>query len=244
MTGFLRLPDPGRGARGDHVAGEQGHDGGHPGHHVLHGKNEALGVADLAQLAVDPRLDLGGIGIEVGGDARPDGAEGVKSLGAGLLVIVLLDVPGREVVEAGVAEHVLARALGRGVPAALANDDGQLALVVHPGGLGRIDDGIVGPAQGGEGLEEEQRLVGDGQMHLLGVLAVVEGEGHDLGGDHGSEEDRLLHRPPLAPSLERAVGRAGILDDLGAVEDTVARLARRLESHDLHGVRPRTSCIE
>src|SRR4029450_1131118 len=121
-------PDPGRGARGDHVAGEQGHDGGHAGHHIFHGKDEALGVADLAQLAVDPRLDLGGIGIEVGGDARPDGAEGVKSLRASLLVIVLLDVPGREVVEAGVAEHVLARALGRGVPAALANDDGQLAL--------------------------------------------------------------------------------------------------------------------
>src|SRR5206468_631734 len=38
----------------------------------------------------------------------------------------------------------------------------------------------------------------------------------------------------LAPSLERAVGRARIFDDVRAVEYAVARLARRLEPDDLH----------
>src|ERR1700741_5291673 len=61
-----KWPDSGRGARSDPVPREERHDGGHAGHHVLHGEDEALGVADLAQLAVDPRLDLGGLGIDVG----------------------------------------------------------------------------------------------------------------------------------------------------------------------------------
>src|SRR4029453_14808435 len=42
-------PDPGGSARGDHVAREQRHDGGHAGHHVLHGEDEAFGFAGAAQ---------------------------------------------------------------------------------------------------------------------------------------------------------------------------------------------------
>ena len=45
---------------------------------------------------------------------------------------------------------------------------------------------------------------------------------------------RLPHRPPLAPYLERAVRRARVLDDVRAVEDAVACLARGLEPDDLH----------
>src|SRR4029450_797166 len=48
-------PDPGRGARGDHVAGEQGHDGGHAAHPVPRGKGGALGGGDLAALSVHAR---------------------------------------------------------------------------------------------------------------------------------------------------------------------------------------------
>src|SRR5262245_65554938 len=81
-------------------------------------------------------------------------------------------------------------------------------------------------------------------MHLLRVLAVVQGEGDDLGRDDRGEQHRLPHRPAPPPLLEEAVGRACVLHDVGAVEHAVACLARRLEAHDFHGANHRTSCIE
>ena len=177
MTGFLRLPMPsmrtstrspgceradahGR-AGGDDVARQERHDRGDAGDQVLDREDEALGVAGLAPLAVDPGLDLDGVGIDVGGDAGPDGTEGVEGLGPGRLAVAPLDVAGGDVVEAGVAEDVLARPLG-GRRGGSACGSRWRARPRSPRGVdwGGIDDGIVGPAERRERLEEDQRLVG------------------------------------------------------------------------------------
>src|SRR4026209_293166 len=80
----------------------------------------------------------------------------------------------RDVVQARVAQDMLARALGSDVTTALLDHDGELGLVVHPLHLRRKDDGIIGPGERGERLQEDDRLGGDGEVLLLGVIAVVE----------------------------------------------------------------------
>ena len=72
-----------------------------------HGKDEVPGVRGLAQLAVEEGLDVEVGGIEAGGDARPDRGEGVERFGPGELLVLVLEVAGGDVVEAGVAQDVV-----------------------------------------------------------------------------------------------------------------------------------------
>jgi hypothetical protein len=154
-----------------------------------------------------------------------------------------VEVAGGDIVEARVAEHVLAGPLRRDVVTALLDDDGELTLVVDAARLGREDDGVVRPAQGRDRLEEELGLRRDLHVHLLGVLAIVEAHPHDLRGHHRGQQHRLAQQVLLPSLLEAAVGRPRVLDDVLALEHAVAGLAAGPEAHDPH-VSPSTSCIE
>ena len=53
------------------------------------------------------------------------------------------EIAGGDVVEAGVAKHVVARPLRMHVAAPALDDDGELGLVLDPSAIRRIDDRIV-----------------------------------------------------------------------------------------------------
>src|SRR5688500_11397133 len=100
--------DPCRGAREDHVAGEQRHGLGDVDDQILDGVDHLARTAELALRAVDRELDGQVARVEVGLHPGAERAGGVEALGPGPLLLALLDVTGGDVVGAGVAEdHVL-----------------------------------------------------------------------------------------------------------------------------------------
>src|SRR5690242_4952280 len=103
--------DPCRGAREDHVAGEQRHGLGDVDDQILDGVDHLAGAAQLPLLAVDGELD-GQVGRGGQADVRlhpgAQRAGGVEALGPRPLLLAPLDVAGGDVVGAGVTEdHVL-----------------------------------------------------------------------------------------------------------------------------------------
>src|SRR3990172_2870199 len=239
----LHGPDARRGAGGDDVPREKCHDGRDAGHQLLDREEEVSCVGRLLALAVEEALDVDGAGVDVGGDARPQRAEAVEALAECQLSVPDLDVTGAHVVQAGVAQHILPRALRGDVACALLDDDGQLRLVVHPRGLGRVDDRVARADERRRGLEEDEGLGRHGAAHLLGVVAVVQPDADDLAGPERGQQHRLPDQVPRPAPPERAEGSAGVLEDVCPIQDAIARLARGLEPDDLHAS-PRTSCIE
>ena len=102
----------------------------------------------LEDLVVHPAVDREGlrVGDLVGGDEpRAHRAERVERLAADPLAVAELDVPGRHVVEAGVAEDVVERLLDRHVPCRPADHDRELRLVVDLAGSARDPSGCRRP---------------------------------------------------------------------------------------------------
>src|SRR3954471_15906529 len=99
--------DAGRGAREDHVAGEQRHRLGDVDDQILDGVDHLAGTAELALLAVDRELDCevaGGGEVQVRLHPGAERAGGVEALGPRPLLLAPLDVTGGDVVGAGVTE--------------------------------------------------------------------------------------------------------------------------------------------
>src|SRR5690348_9926767 len=196
----LHRADARRRAGGDQIAGKQRHNLGNEADYNIEGKDEIAGGALLAHLSVDACLHVHARpGVNFVADDGADGTEGVEALGASPLAILVLQVAGSDVVEAGVAEDIRPHVITLGeMAAAAADDDGELAFVVHAlrerGGPANF---ACGMEQGRVGLEKDQRLGGNGVAQFLGVLDVIAAHAHNLRGFDGRDQGRIVERQLL-----------------------------------------------
>ena len=151
----------------------------------------AARVRRLAHLAVDAQLhrEVVRVGDLVGrDDPRPERAERVDRLAEredARAHLAPLDVAGGDVVEDDVAADVVGRLLGREPLPGLPDHDRELELVVELlGQVLRVDDGLVGPDDRVDVLEEDdprRDLVRPVDLlRLLLVLAEVAGRVEEL----------------------------------------------------------------
>ena len=142
------------------------------------------------------------IGDLVGGDdGRTEWAEGGEALGHGPLRGGELHVAGADVVDDGVAVDMVAPFLGGQAKAAVADDEGDLRLVVRLGGVDGKHDWVAGADDGGGQLEEDDRGCGDGHPGLCGVIAIVEADGEDA---------RRIGQRRVEAHLAEWIGRIGL----------------------------------
>jgi hypothetical protein len=172
-------------ARGDDVARQQG-DAARAG--LDQGGNvedQVLGARVLAQVAVDPAAHPGVGAVEFVGrhDPRAHGAEGVEALAQVPLLVAHLHVARGHIVDDGVAEDVRQRLGPADVATPVADDDGQLGLVVDLAGHGGPGKAHVGAGgdhalghlgeDDGPGLRVGVAVLEDGFAQFLGVGVVV-----------------------------------------------------------------------
>src|SRR5262249_39373292 len=98
-----------------------------------------------------------------------------------LAVFLELPVARGDIVADRVAEDMLRGPRSGDVPAALADDDDQLRLVVHFLADRRQHDRLLGTDDGRSVFAEENRLFRNRRPALSGVVAIVEPEANDLG---------------------------------------------------------------
>jgi len=140
------------------------------------------------------------------GYARPEGSEGVEALGPGPLAISFLQVPGGDIIKAGVAQDIILRLFCRHIPAAFAYNHGHLPLVVHLLAGGGIDDLAAGWQDGGRRLEKEYWLLRKRHLQLLGMLDVIQAHADNLAGLAGWQEGYILCREHLAAGDYAVIG--------------------------------------
>ena len=121
-------------------------------------------------------------------------------------------------------DHVF-RLLGRHVPAALADDDRELALVIEQARDARHVNVIVRPDHAGDLLVEEDRELRRLHAALGDVVGVVEPDRQELPG---------LDRRKQPDLVERVFIVLLTIDDLLAFDHAVTRAAVCLESAELH----------
>src|ERR1039458_1611305 len=177
------------GSRIDDVAGHQGdpaadiaHDGGAI-------ENQVGGVLLLHNFAVEARAEQKGVVVQTGDDGGAEGREGVAALGAPPLHVLgraVLPVALADVVAAGDAEDGVAGLVHGCVLRLAADDDDELAFVVHVGGVGRGDDGAFGILQGADGFEKDFRMFG--HRPAAHVASVIQTDADDLAGLAGMEQ--------------------------------------------------------
>jgi hypothetical protein len=159
--------------------------------------------------------------------------------------------PSGHVVGDGVAEDHVGRLLRRDVPADTTDDDRELAFVVDPLALRRVEDLVARTHHRGVGLEEHQWLLGHLVAELGGVAPVVAADRDDLAArDHRREQPDVGEEVLGLGRLDAGVQRvAGQLDDdavLGglaelvqvAADHAVRRVVARREPRDTHGPEP------
>lgn len=158
-------------------------------------EDHVISAPILHNLAIQHRLEANDRRVRDAPRRRHQtGAQGrkaVEPLAEAPLRAVELVLARRHVVRARVAEHV-AQGVGdahvaRGPP----DDDGQLGLVVGLPVRGLVRDAQrgVGAAEARRRLEEQRRVLGQRQVHLLRVVAVVEPDAADRA-DFGPGERR------------------------------------------------------
>src|SRR5207253_873387 len=99
--------------------------------HLGNVMNKLAGAFVLQDFAIESQLHTEIVVVQAGHDHRPNRAERVTALGAPPLDIVLLPVPGADVVAAGYAENVIQRLVFADVLSLATNDDDQFRLKVH-----------------------------------------------------------------------------------------------------------------
>ena len=171
---------------------------------LLAAEDQIRGARVLAQLAVDPGLQAQVAGVGQLVDGRHPGAERaerVGALGARPLRLAALQVTGGDVV--GDAEAA--------DPAAGADHDRQLALVVQSlDDLGAVDR-AAGRRDRTADLDEHDRLLGALAAGLLHVLGVVEADRVDRPRlQDGRQQLHLGQRP----GADRFRGHGGAAEDL------------------------------
>src|SRR5580692_10127456 len=164
-------PDAGRGAGQQHVAGQQRHHGADVADQLGHVVQQLRRPRVLLDLTVHRRAQLQVSRVQVGLDPRAERAERVEPLGPGPLAVPGLEIPGGDVVGAGVAEDDLRHPLGGHVPAEPADHDGQLALEIDPlGQLDRAGHRVARPGHRRGRLQDDDRLGGRLAAHLPRVV--------------------------------------------------------------------------
>ncbi len=104
--------DPEGRAGGDDVAGQQRHDSGNKRHLGGHPEDHVTGVGVLPALPVEKGLHREVVRVrDLGFDPGPQGGEGVETLGPGELPVFFLQIPGGDVVDAGVPQDVVPEVL-------------------------------------------------------------------------------------------------------------------------------------
>ncbi len=191
-------------------------------------KDQVTGVAVLPALAVQVAfhrevIRVGNLGFNPG----PQGREGVEALGAGELAVLFLQIPGGDVVDAGVAQDVVPEVRFLDVPGGLADDHRQFRLVVHPAAHLGIDNVFVRADHRGAGLHEDQGFFGDGVAEFGGVIPVIQADGHDLGRLAGRQQRHLRQGDDFPGGIGQAavIGRAPQDLDLFAFQEAVPRPA-------------------
>ena len=153
---------------------------------------------------------------------RPHGAEGVEALGAVEERLGLLDVPGGDVVERGVAKDIGAHIVALAeVHAAPRQDHGELAFVLDLLGIARQDDGLVRPDDGRRGLEKEERLFGRFVAQLGNVRRVVAPNADYLAGFDGRQQAHVAEPPGARAAGPWPPRRPADLPDLLPLEQAV-----------------------
>ena len=137
-----------RGAGGDHVPRLQGHGGGDERDERPHTSDELLCPPLLHHLTVQSGGDGQVFRVHLVGDDRPHGGKAIHIFAAGPLAVRLLDIPGGDIVEAGVAQHIVQRLLLRHILGTPLHYHGQLSLVIQPPykvwGVNRPQVGVEG----------------------------------------------------------------------------------------------------
>ena len=144
----------------------------------------------LADFAVKVRFDgKAGVEVELIADDRADGAEGVKALGAGPLIVLFLEVASGDIIGEGEAAYDVAPVgIGLEVACAAADDDGELAFKVDALRDGRHADDTAGSEQRRGRLKKDQRLRRHLVAELADVGAIVAADADDFGRRDGRKE--------------------------------------------------------
>ena len=209
--------DPGRCTGGDHVAGLERERLREVGDLLKAAVDHLARVAVLAQLVVDPGLDLKRVRVAelVGGDdPRTERTVGIEGLAHRHRRRAQLPVADGDVVGDRVAGDHLVRAVLGNVATARADHDRQLALVVeqvrdawHVDVRSRAD-------HAGDLLVEEDRELRRLHAALRDMVGVVEPDRQVLARLDRGEQSDIGERVPVA---------AVAIDDFLAVDDAVAR---------------------
>src|SRR5499425_2146937 len=194
-----------RRARGDDVAGEDGHGEGEDLDALVDGEDHLAGVARLPHLPVHAHHDVEGLGIGqfVGRHQHgAHGAESVEGLALEPLGMPLLQIARGDVVDDGVAEDVLEGVGAADVVAARPNDRGQLHFVVELARHRVVHHVVPGANHRRARLGEVHGMFGNGGPPLRRVIGVVTAEAEDVAGgmrDGGEEAHPLERIGELAP---------------------------------------------
>src|SRR5215467_6655651 len=192
-------------ARGDDVAGEDGHGEGEDLDAVVDGEDHLAGVARLPHLPVHAHHDVEGLGIGqfVGRHQHgTHGAEGVEGLALEPLGMPLLEIARGDVVDDGVAELVLQGVRATDVVPARPDDHGQLHLVVELARHRVVHHVVAGADHRRARLGEVHGMLGNGGPALRRVIGIVAAEAEHVAGgvrDGGEEAHALEWIGELAP---------------------------------------------
>src|SRR5215471_9270799 len=240
--GLHAEPDARRRAGGDDVARLQHEELRAVPDEVPAVEDHGFGVAALALVAVDvePHVEaLRVLDLILGDQPRADGAEALGALALDPLPAAL-DL-----------EYAL-RHVFRQVARALADDDGELDLPVELARLLGNNRVVVGPADAGRHLVEDDRLFRDRRAGLGRVVGIVEPDGDEIAdaANAGAEpriaaNERQLVDRGLA-NLGEALGRQRFCGDIRhhfrevadaafGVDDSGLLTAARAEADELHG---------
>ena len=216
-AGLAHAADPVGGAGGDDVARLQRHQLREVGEQRRHAEDQVRGRGPLHLLAVEGEADLDRVvrpGLVGGDQRRPAGGGAVEDLAGHPLRGGELEVAGGEVVEQRVAGEVVERVGLGDFLGALADDEGDLGLVVDLAAVGGQRDRGSGRGQRVAVLAEDRRAGGHLHAALGRVLAVVEADADDLVrvGDRGEEGDgraRVRRRPAVPEPRPQVLDPAG-----------------------------------
>src|SRR5262249_38595494 len=122
------------------------------------------------------------------------------------LDVAELKIPSGDVVERGVAEHVVIGAIGGDARRLTPDDDGELRLVVQLLARRRNDARLAWSDDATGEFREERGRFRNGEAALAGMVVIVHPDAHDLAGPrNGREPVRRLgrHEPPLRTRVRK-----------------------------------------
>src|SRR5438132_6748628 len=178
---YPREADAVRRAGRDQGAGQQRHADGEPDDQLLNRIDHVPRVAVLFRFAIDPQGDAQVLYVRdlIGRHhPGPDGRRRIEALAfEELAPPPVLDVPGADVVDDGVAEYVAHRVAGGDVSASFADEDAQFHLPIDLVTDGGVDtDVVVGSSDRGLRLGEDGwrlDVLAPGARTLGSVLLVI-----------------------------------------------------------------------